>query len=92
MNWFLGFLLTVSVIGNVLMALVIADIRVAEKQKAARPSNDEMDAECLRIVNGGSRRRDYGTRTDPCSSLQKNSTALSGTEMERKGTARPCDA
>lgn len=56
MNWFLGFLLTVSVIGNVLLAMVIADIRLTEKQKADRPSNDEMDAELLRIVNGGCRR------------------------------------
>lgn len=56
MNWFLGFLLAVSVIGNVLLALVIADIRLAEKRHADRPSNDEMDAECLRIVNGWCRR------------------------------------
>ena len=56
MNWFLGFLLTVSVIGNVLLALVIADIRLSEKQKANRPSNDDLDAELLRIVNGACRR------------------------------------
>lgn len=56
MNWFLGFLLTVSVIGNVLLAMVIADIRLTEKQKTEKPSNDEMDAECLRIVNGACRR------------------------------------
>lgn len=52
MNWFLGFLLTVSVCCNVLLALVLADIRMTEKQKTEKPSNDEMDAECLRIVNG----------------------------------------
>lgn len=48
MNWFLGVLLTVSVCGNVLLALILADIRM----ERTAPTNDELDRELLRIVNG----------------------------------------
>jgi len=52
MNWFLGFLITLSLAINVLLALVIADMRADRRQeRPCRPSNDELDAECLRIVN-----------------------------------------
>ena len=49
MNWFLGFLLVLSLAVNVLLALVLADIR-AER---TAPTNDDLDRELLRIVNGG---------------------------------------
>lgn len=57
MNWFLGFLLTLSLAINVLLALVLADIRAEANAKRAA-NNDELDAELLRIVNG---RRSDGT-------------------------------
>lgn len=53
MNWFIGFLLTVSLFCNAIMALVIADMRA--DRKLPQPSNDDLDAELLRIVNGGKR-------------------------------------
>lgn len=52
MNWFLGFLLVVSLFVNAILALVVADMRVDRKLR--QPSNDELDAELLRIVNGRS--------------------------------------
>ena len=48
MNWFLGFLLVLSLAINVLLALILADIR-AERRL---PDNDDLDRELLRIVNG----------------------------------------
>lgn len=48
MNLFLGFLLTISLAVNVLLSLVLLDIR-AER---TAPTNDELDRELLRIVNG----------------------------------------
>jgi len=51
MNWFLGFLLTLSLAVNVLLALVLADIRAEANAKRAA-YNDDLDAELLRIVNG----------------------------------------
>ena len=51
MNWFLGVLLVLSLAVNVLLALVLADIR-AEKKLAAAEDNDNLDRELLRIVNG----------------------------------------
>lgn len=57
MNWFLGFLLTLSLAINVLLALVLADIRAEANAKRAA-NNDDLDAELLRIVNG---RRSDGT-------------------------------
>ena len=55
MNWFLGFLLVCSIAANVILALVIADIRVEQKLKEeqrAGASYDDLDRELLRIVNG----------------------------------------
>ena len=51
MNWFLGFLLVLSLAVNVLLALVVADIR-AEKKLATAADNEDLDRELLRIVNG----------------------------------------
>ena len=51
MNWFLGFLLVLSLAVNVLLALVLADIR-AEQKLRQREDNDDLDRELLRIVNG----------------------------------------
>ena len=51
MNWFLGFLLVLSLAINVLLALILADIR-AEKKLATAADNDNLDRELLRIVNG----------------------------------------
>lgn len=51
MNWFLGFLLVLSLAVNVLLALILADIR-AEKKLAAGASYEDLDRELLRIVNG----------------------------------------
>lgn len=48
MNWFLGFLLVVSLGINVLLSLILLDIR-AERTE---PTNDDLDMELLRIVNG----------------------------------------
>ena len=53
MNWFLGFLLVLSLAVNVLLALVLADIRV-EQKLAAAADNEDIDRELLRIVNGRS--------------------------------------
>lgn len=50
MNWFIGFLLTVSLFCNAILALVVADMRADRKPR--QPSNDDLDAELLRIVNG----------------------------------------
>lgn len=55
MNWFLGFLLTVSVVSNALLALILADIRAEQKlqeEQHAGATYDELDRELLRIVNG----------------------------------------
>lgn len=55
MNWFLGFLLTLSLGINVLLALILADIRVEQKLKEeqrAGASYEDIDRELLRIVNG----------------------------------------
>ena len=55
MNWFLGFLLVCSIAANVILALVIADIRVEQKLKEeqrAGASYEDLDRELLRIVNG----------------------------------------
>ena len=51
MNWFLGFLLVLSLAVNVLLALVLADIRVEQSAKAGA-TYDDLDRELLRIVNG----------------------------------------
>lgn len=51
MNWFLGFLLVLSLAINVLLALVLADIRAEQKLRQSE-DNDELDRELLRIVNG----------------------------------------
>ena len=51
MNWFLGFLLVLSLAVNVLLALVLADIRAEQKLRQSE-DNDELDRELLRIVNG----------------------------------------
>ena len=51
MNWFLGFLLVLSLAVNVLLALILADIR-AEKKLAAAADSEDLDRELLRIVNG----------------------------------------
>lgn len=53
MNWFLGFLLVLSLAVNVLLALVLADIRVEQKLKEEQRAED-LDRELLRIVNGRS--------------------------------------
>ena len=50
MNWFLGFLLVLSLAINVLLALALADIRAEANAKRAS-ANDDLDAELLRIVN-----------------------------------------
>lgn len=55
MNWFLGFLLVLSLAVNVLLALVLADIRAEQKLKEeqrAGASYEDLDRELLRIVNG----------------------------------------
>ena len=55
MNWFLGFLLTLSLGINVLLALILADIRVEQKLKEEQRAGatfDDLDRELLRIVNG----------------------------------------
>lgn len=51
MNWFLGFLLTLSLAVNVLLALILADIRAEQKLRQSE-DNDDLDRELLRIVNG----------------------------------------
>ena len=51
MNWFLGFLLVISLAVNVLLALVLADIREELKLRQSE-DNDDLDRELLRIVNG----------------------------------------
>lgn len=51
MNWFLGFLLALSLAVNVLLALVLADIRAEQKLRQSE-DNDDLDRELLRIVNG----------------------------------------
>ena len=48
MSWFLGFLLVLSLGINVLLSLILLDIR-AERTE---PTNDDLDRELLRIVNG----------------------------------------
>ena len=53
--WFLGFLLVLSLAVNVLLALILADIRVEQKLKEeqrAGATYDDLDRELLRIVNG----------------------------------------
>ena len=55
MNWFIGFLLVLSLAVNVLLALVLADIRAEQKLKEeqrAAADNEDLDRELLRIVNG----------------------------------------
>lgn len=55
MNWFFGFLLTLSLGINVLLALILADIRVEQKLKEEQRAGatfDDLDRELLRIVNG----------------------------------------
>ena len=55
MNWFLGFLLVCSIAANVILALVIADIRVEQwrrEEQRAGATIDDLDRELLRIVNG----------------------------------------
>ena len=55
MNWFLGFLLVVSLGINVLLSLILADIRAEQKRKEeqrAGASYEDLDRELLRIVNG----------------------------------------
>lgn len=57
MNWFLGFLLVLSLAVNVLLALVLADIRAEQKLKEeqrAGATYEDLDRELLRIVNGRS--------------------------------------
>ena len=51
MNWFLGFLLVLSLAVNGLLALVLADIRAEQKLRQSE-DNDDLDRELLRIVNG----------------------------------------
>lgn len=51
MNWFLGFLLVVSLGINVLLSLILLDIREEQKLRQSE-DNDELDRELLRIVNG----------------------------------------
>ena len=52
MNWFLGFLLVLSLAVNVLLALVLADIRAEQKLKEEqRASYEDLDRELIRIVN-----------------------------------------
>ena len=56
MNWFLGFLLVLSLAVNVLLALVLADIRAEQKLKEEQRAGaeyEDLDRELLRIVNGG---------------------------------------
>ena len=50
MNWFIGFLLVVSLFCNAILSLVVADMRAGRNLR--QPSNDDLDAELLRIVNG----------------------------------------
>lgn len=55
MNWFLGFLLVLSLAVNVLLALVVADFRAEQKieqERRAGASCEDLDRELLRIVNG----------------------------------------
>ena len=55
MNWFLGFLLVCSIAANVILALVIADIRVEQRRREEQRAGatfDDLDRELLRIVNG----------------------------------------
>ena len=55
MNWFLGFLLVLSLAVNVLLALVVADFRAEQKieqERRAGASYEDIDRELLRIVNG----------------------------------------
>ena len=51
MNWFLGFLLVLSLAVNVMLALILGDIRV-EQRLAAAAADADLDRELLRIVNG----------------------------------------
>lgn len=51
MNCFLGFLLTASLAVNVLLSLIVADIRAEQKLRQSE-DNDDLDRELLRIVNG----------------------------------------
>ena len=55
MNWFLGFLLVLSLGINVLLSLILADVRVEQKLKEEQRAGatfDDLDRELLRIVNG----------------------------------------